>query len=198
MNDWILLLSLILLPACSLLQPVQDRTTHHLLTATITTPNPSASSPAIAVATPSLPGYLDRLEIVRESSPQGLRLHSDHLWAEPLATGIARVTALNLSHLANSLHIRPAADFIGLDYDSLLEIHISRFEPDPNGHVILDCSWKLQPLHGPTQDFHPFLTSIPPAPPTAIPDPPIPAMNEALAQLARHIHLRSLKTGSTR
>jgi uncharacterized lipoprotein YmbA len=79
--------------------------------------------------------------------------------------------------------------FVTLDYQTLLEIRVSRFEPDSPGNLVLECTWKLQPVSGRVADTRPFLTHVPISPADTPQDLSgrTAAMNEALARLAREI-----------
>lgn len=187
------LLIALLFNSCSVLKPVEDTSVNQLLDPLISERRITGASPAIAIARPALPGYLDRQQLVSRSRGGELQMNSYHVWAEPLPVGISRVTAINLSRLANSLNIQPVENFITIDYQTLLEIRITRFEPDPSGNLILECTWKLQPVNGKLAETRSFITSVP------VPKPDVPeasvrqlgqteAMNEALARLARKIH----------
>lgn len=194
------LVSLFILPfllaSCSVLEPVEDFSVLHLLNPTVPERQVTGSSPRIALSSPSLPGYLDRQQLVSRTGVGELEMNPNHLWAEPLEAGISRVTATNLSRLTNSLNIQPVDNFVTLDYESLLEIRIERFEPDPQNNLILRATWKLQPVDGPVAQTRLFTTSVP------IPIVPeevratteagpmagrIQAMDVALARLARQI-----------
>jgi uncharacterized lipoprotein YmbA len=97
------------------------------------------------------------------------------------------VTAENLRRLTGSTNIQPVANFITRDYTALVEIRIDRFDPAPDGSLFFECTWKLQPVTGGDAAPKAFRTLIPI---TASDDPVgarIPAMNEALARLARII-----------
>ena len=178
--------------SCGVVVPVKDAEIYHILDPTVPDRRISGSSPAVAVADPSLPGYLDRQQFVSRSGDGTIVMNNRHLWSEPLAAGIARVISANLRRLTNSLNIQPSDAFVGLDYQKLLEIRISRFEPDVTGILVLECTWKLQPVNGPVANTHAFSTSIP-EPPDGTTTPPDPwghrldAMNEALTRLAREI-----------
>jgi uncharacterized lipoprotein YmbA len=42
------------------------------------------------------------------------------------------------------------------DYSSLVEVRIDRFDPSSEGVLLLECTWKVQPVEGgdaPTQAF---------------------------------------------
>ena len=96
----------------------------------------------------------------------------------------------NLGRLTNSLNIQPVETFVTLDYDRLVEIRVSRFEPDAAGNLVLECTWKLQPVSGRVASPRNFRTSIA-VPVTRDPLGPqtelVTAMNEALALLAREV-----------
>lgn len=190
MKATITLLLSILTVSCSVLSPVEDTSVHHLLDPTIPERRVTGSSPAIAIAPPALPSYLDRQQLVTRTASGELQMNSYHLWGEPLDAGIARVTALNLSRLKNSLNIQPSKNFVSLDYQSLLEIRVARFEPDLSGNLILECTWKLQPVSGAVASTRSFATTVPLPEPLQTTGPQtvrIQSMNEALARLAREI-----------
>jgi len=183
----LLTISLILplvIAACSVLKPVKDTSVNHLLDPIIPARSVSGTTPAIAITRPSLPSYLDRQQLVSRSGNGQLQMNGYHLWAEPLDSAISRVTALNLGRLTNSLNIQPIESFITLDYQTVLEIRVSRFELDAANNMILECTWKLQPVSGRIATAVTFSTSI--STPTVDPSMSgrVTAMNEALSQLA--------------
>ena len=185
-------LSALLLPfffgSCTVLQPVEDKSVNYLLDSTVPERPVTGASPSVAIASPALPGYLDRQQLVSRSAGGELLMNPNHLWGEPLDSGIARVTAANLGRLENSLNIQPVKSFVTLDYQSLLELRITRFEPDASGNVVLECTWKLQPVNGPVATTRAFTTRVPlVADPLGSQTGRVQAMNEALARLARQI-----------
>ncbi len=182
------LISPFLLVACGL-EPVKDTSVNHLLDPVIPGRQITGASPAIAISRPALPSYLDRQQLVSRSDGGKLEMNSYHLWAEPLDAAISRVTAVNLGRLMNSLNIQPVESFVNLDYQSLLEIRVSRFEPDSSGNLVLECTWKLQPVSGRVADTRSFLTQVLISSTDTSKDlsETTVAMNEALARLARKI-----------
>ena len=182
------LISPFLLVACGL-EPVKDTSVNHLLDPVIPGRQITGASPAIAISRPALPSYLDRQQLVSRSNGGKLEMNSYHLWAEPLDAAISRVTAANLGRLMNSLNIQPVESFVSLDYQSLLEIRVSRFEPDSSGNLVLECTWKLQPVSGRVADTRSFLTQVLISSTDTSKDlsETTVAMNEALARLARKI-----------
>ena len=181
------LLGLLLgLSGCASLQPVKDLSVHHLLDPLVPDRALTASSPAVAVNRPSLPVYLDRQQLVTRADGQ-LVLSDRHLWAEPLDAALARVTASNLSRLTGSMNIQPVASFSTLDYSWLLEIQVVQFELDAANRMVLQGTWKLQPVSGReshTRFFH-IEVPVPPAP--EVMTGRVTAMDQALEILARRI-----------
>lgn len=181
-------LTAVLLSSCgSVLQPVKDTSVNHLLDPVVPERALTASTPAIAIARPSLPSYLDRQQLVGRKGGGELEMNNYHLWAEPLDSSISRVTAQNLGRLTGSMNIQPVENFVTLDYSAILEIRVSRFEPDDSNQVTLQCTWKLQPVRGRLASTRTFHTTVPIQPATPPMTGRIDAMNEALARLAREI-----------
>lgn len=177
-----------LIASCGVIKPVKDTSVNHLLDPIIPERAISGSSPAIAITRPALPSYLDRQQLVSRSGDGEMQMNTYHLWAEPLDSAISRVTALNLGRLRNSLNIQPVENFVTMDYQSILEIRITRFELDAStSQLTLECTWKLQPVAGHLSLPHTFTTTISVSPVDPDMKSRVSAMNEALAQLARNI-----------
>ncbi len=193
MKTFLLLLS-ISLTACSILAPVADDPVRHLLEATVSGKTPTAASPSIAIARPSLPPYLERVELVTRTGDGRLVVHEKNLWSEPLDAAITRVIADNLRRLTGSTNIQPSTNFITRDYSALVEIRIERFDPLPDGSLLLECTWKLQPVGGGDASPKAFRTTVPVYPPGEQAfdkmSPRISAMNQALEQLSKVIARR--------
>jgi uncharacterized lipoprotein YmbA len=179
-------LLLLTLTACSVLQPVKDTATQHLLDPLVPDRTLTAARPAIAVGRPSLPGYLDSNQLVTRSTGQ-LMVSKLDIWGEPLDSAISRVIASNLSRLTGSMNIQPVESFTTLDYTTLLELKIAQFEPDAANQMILQGTWKLQPVTGKETSTHFFRLLVPvPLSPSDL-NARVTAMNQALEQLARQI-----------
>jgi uncharacterized lipoprotein YmbA len=186
------LLAACLLPSCGVLDPVEDRSVNHILEAAAPARTVTGNAPVIAIARPTIPGYLDRQQLVTRDANAQLVINLNELWAEPLDDGIARVTAENLALIKNSLNIQPIRAFIAIDYSHLLETRITRFDADAATRtVVLECTWRLQPVSGRLASARPFRAEIPIADtqfsPTAPQNARVAAMNQALAQLAAAI-----------
>lgn len=177
---------LLLLTGCSALRPVKDVSVHHLLDATIPDRTLTSETPAVAVKRTSLPSYLDRTQLVTRLNGT-LVMNGVDLWGEPLDAAIARVTASNLSRLTGSMNIQPVQYFTTLDYATLLELNVSEFEPEAGDQLVLQGTWKLQPVDGREARTHFFHIKTPiPATPDSM-SGRVTAMNQALERLARQI-----------
>ena len=179
-------LVLLLLTACSTFKPVKDTSIRHVLDPLVPDRTLSSATPAMAINRPSIPSYLDRMQLVTRTEGKLVMSNLD-LWAEPLDAAIARVTASNLSRLTRSTNIQSVENFTSLDYATLLEMNIAQFEPDDANQMILQGTWKRQPVTGKETSGHFFRIIVPipisPAPMSAR----VTAMNQALEQLARQI-----------
>lgn len=183
-------LSLTILPlflsACTVFEPIDSKPTRHLLESTVPARTPTAAAPAVAIARPALPPYLERSELVTRTGDGRLEIHEKDLWSEPLDSAITRVLAENLRRLTGSTNVQPASSFIARDYTHLVEIRIERFDPQPDGALLMECTWKLQPLGGADAAPTAYRTTVP-LPTDANRSARITAMNEALARLSRVI-----------
>ncbi|MEO5915120.1 MAG: PqiC family protein [Luteolibacter sp.] len=175
---------LLSLTNCGVLEPVKDSAVHHVLDPLVPYRSLSSSSPSIAINRPSIPSYLDRQQLVTRSGGQ-LQISNADLWGEPLDASLSRVTASNLSRLTGSMNIQPVENFTTLDYTTLLEMRIARFEPDDSNQMILEGTWKLQPVSGGDARDHFFSIAAPISSPTATGR--VNAMNQALERIARQI-----------
>jgi uncharacterized lipoprotein YmbA len=187
MNHFLIsVFALLTLTDCNTFKPVKDESNHHLLEPLIPEHVLTKASPAIAINRPSIPSYMDRLQLITRKDGQ-LMMSSSHLWAESLDAGISRVMASNLSRLTGSMNIQPVESFTTLDYTELLELRITEFEPDTKNQMILQGTWKIQPVTGKESSSH-FFRLIIPAP---IGKPSmtdlVSSMNQELESLARQI-----------
>lgn len=187
MKELIPLILMLLIAGCSLGRPVVDESVNHLLDPTVPERTPDLAQPAIAIAVPSLPPYLDRKELVTRGTDGQLAVHDNQLWSEPLDASIARIVAENLRRLTGSTNIQPARNFVSRDYSALVEMRIDRFDPSSDGQLLLECTWKLQPTDDSLTTPEAFQTSVPIAQGSTPMAGRVAAMNEALARLSRKI-----------
>lgn len=177
---------LLVLTACSTFKPVKDLATHHLLEPLVPDRPLQAATPKWAINRPSIPTYLDRMALVTRRDGR-LMINPLDLWAEPLDAGITRVLASNLSRLTGSTQIRPIGSFSTMDYSALLETNIIEFEPDAAGLMVLEGTWKLQPVTGMETSSRYFRIVVGLPGVSGDVAARVAAMNAALEQLARDI-----------
>ncbi len=97
----------------------------------------SAGPAAVKVARPGLAGYLDRPEIVRDSSANRLTLNSGERWGEPLGDMVGRVLALDLAQRLSGTSVFTEAGTISVDPSATVELDVQRFDLDVSGAVVL-------------------------------------------------------------
>ncbi len=171
-----------------MLKPIKDSSVHHVLEPLVADRPLSAATPAIAINRPSLPSYLDRQQLITRSDGQ-LMISKLDLWAEPLDAAIARVIASNLSRLTGSMNIQRVESFTSMDYTDLLELKLTQFEPDDAQQMILQGTWKLQPVNGKETNSHYFRIAVPLWSSRTNMKDRVRTMNQALETLARQIIL---------
>ena len=96
---------------------------------------------AIGVGPVTLPEYLNRPQIVTRAGSNRIVLADFESWAEPLDGLFARVLTENLSLLLGTDDVvpLPLRRSMRLDYD--VEVNVTRFDVDSDGHAVLDARW---------------------------------------------------------
>ncbi len=140
----------------------------------------------VKLARPGLAGYLDRPEIVRDSSSNRLLLRGGERWGESLGDMVGRVLALDLSQRLSGASVFTDAGAISVEADVTVEVDIQRFDLDPSGIVVLLAQMAIQPRRG---SRHPIARSVRLTVPPAGADTSalVSAMSAALGQLADQI-----------
>lgn len=182
----LLLLVPCLLGSCRIFRPVKDDADRHLLDPAIGERQLTRSSPALGIARPTLPKYLDRQQLVARTGDGRLLVEDNQLWAEPLDAAISRVVADNLRRLTGSTNIQPTENFVTPDYAALVEIRIEEFGLVGGNRMVLKCTWKSQPINGAPVNPKPFSVEVPLSGGDSM-HARVNAMNEALAGLSRRI-----------
>lgn len=129
------------LAAC--LGPRADPSAYYVLAPV---PPPAAEPPlavSIGIGPVTIPGYLDRLQIVTRLGDNELAVSEVDRWGEPLGGSVARTLEANLrALLAGSRYVEypwypsEAPDFA-------VAVDVRRFEVDSSGTVVLDATWRL-------------------------------------------------------
>jgi hypothetical protein len=83
--------------------------------------------------------YLDRAQIVTRRGRNRVHAAEYHRWAEPLADGVHRVLAENLSRRLGGAVVITT----GASPTISASVHIIRFEASDGGNVILTAQWRV-------------------------------------------------------
>ena len=142
--------------------------------------------PAIGVGPVSMPGYLDRLQMVTRSDQSRLEINDYIQWAETPKTAFLRVLTENLSALLASNHVFtfPWRREARIRYQVV--INVDRFDGEGRETAVLEAGWTIIDT-----DRHKILTKQK----TAIREPAqghgygalVEAHSRALAKLSRQI-----------
>ncbi|MEJ1979286.1 MAG: PqiC family protein [Acetobacteraceae bacterium] len=103
---------------------------------------------AVKVARPGLAGYLDRSEIVRDSTANRLLLRGGERWGEPLGDMIGRVLAEDLAQRLPGTSVFTEAGAISADASATVELDVQRFDLDATGVVVLLAQVAVQQGRG--------------------------------------------------
>ncbi len=148
----------------------------------------------VKLARPGLAGYLDRSEIVRDSTANRLDIKAGERWGEPLGDMIGRVLALDLAQRLPGSSVFTEAGAISVDASATVEMDVQRFDLDPAGEVVLLAQVAVE--QGRDHD-HALTRSLRLTARPAGPDTPqlVSAESDALGQLADQVAamLRSLQ-----
>ena len=133
--------------------------------------------PAIRVMRVSLPGEVDRPELVRRVDATRLQLAEDDRWAAPLGQMIQRALSADLQS-----RVPPTAT----EPDQLF-VDIEEFMGDANCNVILRAAWNLKPANAATPPIRGYET-IRVAPSSACQVSALPeVMSRAVAELGNRV-----------
>jgi len=128
--------------AAGCLAPRVDPSTFYVLTSAA--PVGNARVPVrLGVGPVTLPGYLDRSQIVRRLGEHQVALSDGERWAEPLRENLARTLTENLTRT-----LQPDAAVAYPWHPSArvgyaVAVDFTRFEPDTTGLVRLEAAWQV-------------------------------------------------------
>lgn len=108
------------------------------------------TGPALGIGPVAFPAYLDRPEIAHRSGDNQLHYAGSHRWAEPLKTTFTRTLAENLAILlpTDRITLHPWPRSAPIDYQ--LVLHVTRFDADASGTVVLSASLEIVRPEGDT------------------------------------------------
>jgi uncharacterized lipoprotein YmbA len=104
---------------------------------------PDGPTRTLVVGPVSLPGYLDRAEVMQREGAHQLRVERFDHWGDSLAEQIPWVLAEDLMILSPGMIAEPYPPFGGGSADLQLVVTVLGFEVDADGDVQLLADWKL-------------------------------------------------------
>jgi hypothetical protein len=178
------------LAACSTFSPRPDPSRFYTLTAIAqpgdTATKDSGNPVSLGVGPITLPGYLDRQEIVTRVSQNRIDVSEYDRWAEPLETNFTRVVGQNLSVLLHTDRLVFYPWELNRRPNYQVTIEVLRFESSTRGEVQLSARWEILDTNKrtPLQAGGSAITRQPTAQST---DASVVALSEALGDLSYEI-----------
>ena len=107
-------------------------------------PPPTGAGFALGVGPVSLPDYIDRAELVFQSSEERFEVPFEQRWAGSLRDTATRAIGTNLArHLGTgNLHVYPWPPGTLLDYQ--VRVDVRQFHGRSEGDAILEASWTVE------------------------------------------------------
>ncbi|GGF12657.1 hypothetical protein GCM10011611_17860 [Aliidongia dinghuensis] len=140
-----------------------------------------------SVATVEIPKYLDRPQIVRRTDAVELGVDEYERWGEPLANMVQRVLAEDLAGRLPAGSSTTASRTLSGDEALTIELTLPRFDPDPDGAIVLEAQWRLRYKAGGRSGTQTARIVCRSADKTAAAE--VSAMSDALGELASRIAL---------
>ena len=141
-REWPILAGILWLAACQSSPP-----THYFTLTEVTPSAPRVSvtgAVAIRVQRVTIPGELDRLELVRHSESNQLRIATFDLWAAPLGEMIQRVVTEDLAARLAPGNVASVTAPAPREQQRHLYLDVLEFAGDEHGAVKLRAAWLLQ------------------------------------------------------
>lgn len=141
-----ILLSAVFLFGCSSIAP-----TFYMLSAEGTLP--SGGGMGIGVGPITLAEYVDRQNIVIQTSPNTLELAESHLWAGDLDDSVARVLATNIGRRLKTGNVRTYPWRRDSEIDYQVSMDIREFIAGSDGYAHIEATWRIYKMPGSQQIF---------------------------------------------
>jgi uncharacterized lipoprotein YmbA len=160
-----------------------------LLPAAVPSPGTSPGAvdldPAIGVRPVTLPGYLDRREIVTRRGREEIELAEFDRWSEPLTDGTTRVLAENLAVLLRTDRVILFSGRESRPVRCQIAVELARFEGAVGASVTLEARWRI--LGGDGKELTLRRSTITEAVDAGGYGPLVAAMSRALGAVSREI-----------
>lgn len=109
-------------------------------------PSSTASGMGIGVGPIILADYVDRENLVIQTSPNKMEVAELHLWAGDLDNGIARVLAVNLGRRLNTSNTRAYPWLRDSELDYQVAMDIREFVAGSDGYAHIEANWRIYSL----------------------------------------------------
>jgi len=121
----------------------------HYYTLGSTTENAPASaaesnSLSVWVAPVTLPGAVDRPQLVVRVAPNRVAILDQHRWAEPLAGAVSRTIAADLAVLLDGARVSSDAQHGPAGAQVRVTVELQRFESVPGQGVTIEALWSVR------------------------------------------------------
>ncbi len=111
------------------------------------------SGTSVSVGPVSLPGYIDRPEVVFQNGPNEFKLPSNARWIGSLQENVSRVLAADLGQELHSNQVHSSLE-PGFTPQYRVAIEIRQFHGISGQEAILDLSWRIETGGGQTISRH--------------------------------------------
>ena len=99
------------------------------------------SNLSIAVGPVTIPGAVDRPQMVVSTGANQVELDEFNRWAAPLGNNISRVVAMNLGTLLGTPNVSLFPQMLAANSDFRVAIEVQRFDSTPGDSALLDAVW---------------------------------------------------------
>lgn len=102
----------------------------------------------VSVTRVSLPGMVDRPQIVARTATNSVEIYDFHRWAEPLQEAVPRVIAGDLARELGPGHAVSASILPGAPPDVRIAVDVQKFEATVGTGVAVEALWSVRPGTG--------------------------------------------------
>lgn len=103
---------------------------------------------SVVGVTVTVPGYLDRLDIVQRTTANEIKPDYSAQWGESLSTTASHAVADNLTSLLPSDDVVILPSRVRRSYDYQVTLDLARFESDQGGRSVLAGRWSIADRDG--------------------------------------------------
>ena len=114
-------------------------------------PLPSGGGIGIGVGPVTLAEYVDRQNIVIQTSPNKLELAESHLWSGDLDDSVARVLATNIGRRLNTGNVRSYPWRKDSEIDYQVSMDLREFIAGADGYAQMEATWRIYKMPGSRQ-----------------------------------------------